>query len=371
MSLERPDLVSDSERDQVIAALRHHAAAGLLSLEDFADRVELVLIAQTRADLVALTASLPALVEPAPPTDPPRRWAVGVLSGEKVRGPWRLDDHMHAVALLGSAQIDLCDAQVVGDEATIYIVALFGGVEVQVPEGLPVELSGIAVMGTPQYKVKRCDPIAGMPRVRCVFALCGGVTVRRKFRKGLRGRATAGDDRGGRSPVAGHASRATPQAADGRAGRPLVLWASRGAQADLDETVVVTGASLPELTGVTVIHNERWAEGQASSLQAAVRHAEEAGHEAIVVGVGDQPGVPAEAWRAVATTVTSPIVVATYDGERRSPVRLAKEIWPLLPSEGDEGARVLMRSRPDLVSEVACDGDPADVDTLEDLQRWS
>ena len=194
MALERPDLVSDSERDQTIAVLRHHAAAGLLSLEDFADRVELVLIAQTRADLVAVTASLPALVEPAPPTDPPRRWAVGVLSGERVRGPWRLDDHMHAVALLGSAQIDLCDAQVVGDEATIYIVALFGGVEVQVPEGLAVELSGIAVMGTKQYKVKRCDPIAGMPRVRVrVFALCGGITVRtRKFRKGLRGRRDSG-----------------------------------------------------------------------------------------------------------------------------------------------------------------------------------
>jgi molybdenum cofactor cytidylyltransferase len=156
-------------------------------------------------------------------------------------------------------------------------------------------------------------------------------------------------------------------------GRPLVMWAIESARdAGLEETVVVTGAApLPELAGVTVIHNDRWAEGQATSLQAAVRYAEEAGHDAIVVGVGDQPGVPAQAWRAVATTVTSPIVVATYDGERRSPVRLAKEIWPLLPRQGDEGARALMRGRPDLVSEVACDGDPADVDTLEDLQRWS
>jgi hypothetical protein len=190
MSLERHDLVSDAERDQAIAALRHHAAAGFISLDDFADRVELVLTVQTRTELVAVTASLPALVEPPPPSDPPRRWAVGVLSGEKVRGPWRLDDHMHAVTLLGSAQLDLCDAQVVGDEATIYVVAVFGGVEVQVPEGLPVELSGIAIMGTKQYKVKRCDPITGMPRVRVrVFAVCGGVTVRtRKFRKGLRGR---------------------------------------------------------------------------------------------------------------------------------------------------------------------------------------
>jgi hypothetical protein len=194
MPLERHDLASDADRDQAIAALRHHTAAGLISLDDFAERVGLVLEAQTRAELVAVTSSLPAIVEPAPPSEPSRRWAVGVLSGEKVRGPWRLDDHMHAVTLLGSAQIDLCDAQVVGDEATIYVVALFGGVEVQVPEGLPVELSGIAIMGSKQYKVKRCDPISGMPRVRVrAFALCGGVTVRtRKFRKGLRGRLDRG-----------------------------------------------------------------------------------------------------------------------------------------------------------------------------------
>jgi hypothetical protein len=190
MSLEPRDLVSDAERDQAIAALRHHTAAGLISLDDFAASVEQVLVAQSRAELVAVTASLPAIVQPPAPTERPRRWAVGVLSGEKVRGPWRLDDHLHAVTLLGSAQVDLCDAQVVGDEATIYVVALFGGVEVCVPEGLPVELTGIAIMGTKQYKVKRSDPLAGMPRV-CVraFAICGGVTVRtRKFRRGLRGR---------------------------------------------------------------------------------------------------------------------------------------------------------------------------------------
>ena len=194
MSLEPRDLVTDAERDQAIAALRHHAAAGLISLDDFAASVERVLVAQTRADLVEITGALPATVETRRPTEPPRRWAVGVLSGEKVRGPWRLDEHMHAVALLGSAQIDLCDAQVVGEEATIYVIALFGGVEVEVPEGLPVELSGVAIMGTKAYKVKRCDPIPGMPRVRVrAFALCGGVTVRsRKFRKGLRGRLDRG-----------------------------------------------------------------------------------------------------------------------------------------------------------------------------------
>ena len=63
--------------------------------------------------------------------------------------------------------------------------------------------------------------------------------------------------------------------------------------------------------------------------------------------------------------------VATYRGVRRNPVRLDREIWPLLPTSGDEGARVVMRERPDLVEAVACPGDPLDIDTVEDLSIWS
>jgi CTP:molybdopterin cytidylyltransferase MocA len=158
-------------------------------------------------------------------------------------------------------------------------------------------------------------------------------------------------------------------------GRPLVSWAIDAARgAGLAETIVVTGAvALGDLVpaGVTVVVNERWAEGMAGSLALAVDAARRAGHRAIVVGLGDQPLIPSSAWVAVAAEAGAPIAVATYDGHRRNPVRLASSVWPLLPADGDAGARSLLRSRPDLVREVPCTGNPADIDTPEDLGRWS
>jgi CTP:molybdopterin cytidylyltransferase MocA len=163
-------------------------------------------------------------------------------------------------------------------------------------------------------------------------------------------------------------------------GRPVVVWAVEAAIASGLATVVVEGAVGLATTlddaglrdHVTLVRNERWVQGQAGSLTRGVEAAGTAGADAVVVGLGDQPMVEAEAWRLVAASDrTFPIAVATYDGERRNPVRLDRAVWDLLPSEGDEGARSLIRRRPDLVMEVPCPGQPADIDTVEDLRRWS
>src|SRR5687768_7096069 len=78
-------------------------------------------------------------------------------------------------------------------------------------------------------------------------------------------------------------------------GRPLVAWALDAADV-LDELIVVTGAvELPTPPGARVVRSEFWAEGQGTSLAAGIAAA--AGHDAVVVGLGDQPLIPAEAWR--------------------------------------------------------------------------
>jgi molybdenum cofactor cytidylyltransferase len=156
-------------------------------------------------------------------------------------------------------------------------------------------------------------------------------------------------------------------------GRTIVEHAVAAAHKGVGEVVVVTGAvelpkQLSEIASVRLTANPGWAEGQATSLAAALSACDD-DVEAVVVGLGDQPGVTAEAWSAVAHS-RGAIAIATYDGLRRNPVRLRRDVWPLLPTTGDEGARVLARLRPDLVEEVPCSGSPDDIDTLEDLARW-
>ncbi|MFV0258484.1 MAG: NTP transferase domain-containing protein [Acidimicrobiales bacterium] len=174
-------------------------------------------------------------------------------------------------------------------------------------------------------------------------------------------------------------------------GRPVVWWAVQAARgAGLDALYVITGAV--DLTGalagigspsggpvldrdgtgptVALVANPRWAEGQATSVGVALDRAAADGHEAVVIGLGDQPMIPASAWSAVAAADT-PIAVAGFDGVRRPPVRLHRKVWAQIPRTGDEGARRWWRERPELVSEIPCSGNPIDIDTLEDLRRWN
>jgi CTP:molybdopterin cytidylyltransferase MocA len=153
-------------------------------------------------------------------------------------------------------------------------------------------------------------------------------------------------------------------------GRSVLGHAVRAAlESGIGPVVVVTGAHdvsdlLPD--GVAEVAAPDWAEGQSRSLAAGVGAADRLGASAVVVGLGDMPGVGPGPWRTVAAA-PGEVVVATYDGRRRLPVKLARSVWGDLPTEGDEGARELMRRRPELVVDVPVEGDDRDVDTVADL----
>jgi CTP:molybdopterin cytidylyltransferase MocA len=121
---------------------------------------------------------------------------------------------------------------------------------------------------------------------------------------------------------------------------------------------------------VTVVNNSQWAHGMATSLHAGFAAADALGMDAVVVGLADQPRIEPDAWRRLADC-TCELAVATYDGERGHPVRIARRWWSDIPAVGDEGARQLLRKEAEIVCEVACRGTPTDVDTTDDLARIS
>lgn len=158
-------------------------------------------------------------------------------------------------------------------------------------------------------------------------------------------------------------------------GKPVLRWAVDAAIASgLPGPYVVTGAIDlgPVLADVRVVPNDQWEKGLATSLRAGIEAAARDGHEAVVVALADQPDLSPDSWRRVAAADRTAIAVATYDGRRAHPVRLAREVWNELPVDGDEGARTLMRGRPELVTEVPCSaGTALDIDTSEDLVRFN
>jgi CTP:molybdopterin cytidylyltransferase MocA len=150
--------------------------------------------------------------------------------------------------------------------------------------------------------------------------------------------------------------------------------------APVDEVIVVVGADAERLRevceryDVRIVTNEEWALGQSTSVLAGLRACGEEARAAVVL-LGDQPFVGAEAVERLVEAFAegAKVAVATYGGKQRNPVLFSREVWPLLEAElaGDEGARSVLRRHPELVVGVPCEGvgDPADIDTREDLRR--
>ena len=127
-----------------------------------------------------------------------------------------------------------------------------------------------------------------------------------------------------------------------------------------------------QVDGARPVVNPDPERGMRSSLALAVEAA--AGEQALAVLLVDVPGIDAVAVTAT-TRAWRPgrIAVASYDGRRGHPTVMAPDLWreALALAGPDEGARALLRARPDLVDEVAVTGDPTDLDTPDDVARWT
>ncbi|QQM41059.1 DUF1707 SHOCT-like domain-containing protein [Streptomyces liliifuscus] len=153
---------SDADRDRTADILREALAEGRLTAEEHSERVEDVFRAKTVGELEPLVADLPvahrsrpsetfapAPNRPTPGTVPPvaEENVVAVFSAAVRKGRWRIGRRTHAYAIFGSVEIDLSEAVFEHQQVVIKAIAVFGNVEIRVPENVSLRGNGGGVLG--------------------------------------------------------------------------------------------------------------------------------------------------------------------------------------------------------------------------------
>lgn len=188
--------------------------------------------------------------------------------------------------------------------------------------------------------------------------------------------------------VAGRSTRfsAAPEAAQTKlvaplAGKPLARYAAEAALASsADPVIAVTGHARADveaaLEGLALrwVHNARFADGLASSLQHGLAAAPDDVDGAVIL-LGDMPAVtPGLIDQLIAAFKAKPDALAVapvHDGQRGNPILLARELFAAVAGlDGDIGARRLLDASPrERILEIPVEGFETrlDIDTREAL----
>jgi Domain of unknown function (DUF1707) len=188
---------TDADRELAIEQLRRAGGDGRLTLEELDERLGLAHEARTRSTLAELLADVAggSGIAAAPSTDESQlvvrpgqggsRLLLSVFGTTQRSGRWRVAPRCTVLSVLGSASLDLNDAELAADDVTITVISLLGSADVRVPEELRVEVSDVGIMGGNDVRrgrpgVERLDgPVV---RLR-LFSIMGGATLRRGRRR--------------------------------------------------------------------------------------------------------------------------------------------------------------------------------------------
>ncbi|HYZ10094.1 MAG TPA: DUF1707 domain-containing protein [Pseudonocardiaceae bacterium] len=169
---------TDQQRDAAIARLTEHIGAGHLTLAEFDERAQDSYRATSAAELARVTADLPALDTPSPARPVPRRWLVSLFGGADITGRSRLDRRLNSITVMGGNELDLRHAELDGGELTINAVAVMGGQDIYLPEGVEVQVDGFALFGGNDQHGGGAPARPGAPVIRIqAVSIMGGIDV--------------------------------------------------------------------------------------------------------------------------------------------------------------------------------------------------
>jgi hypothetical protein len=185
-----PELrASDADREQTAEILRHAAGEGRLTFDELEERLNQVYETRTHRELDRLTAD----VVPTPHGRPVQAripvhagaddgagWLISIMSGRDRKGRWRVGRHLKVVDFMGGSNLDLNDAELSAHDTEITVVAIMGGSEIRVPEGVNVKISEFAFMGGNDCMLGDELPDPGGPTIHIkMISIMGGSSIKR------------------------------------------------------------------------------------------------------------------------------------------------------------------------------------------------
>lgn len=192
-------LALKERREQTIGVLIEQFAADNLTVEEFEERIDRAHRAVSDTDLTALTSDLPALAASAPeqsaksasapvsaqavnPMPRDRQVVVALMGGVERKGSWTPARRVIAVAMMGGMELDFREAVLPDGVTEVWLLAVWGGVDIIVPPWMRVDSGGIAILGGfgDSPSAKDVDPNGPVIRLNGL-ALMGGVDIQVRY----------------------------------------------------------------------------------------------------------------------------------------------------------------------------------------------
>lgn len=178
---------SEAQRDRVALLLAESFANDRLTLEELDHRLTRVFQAQsaTELDLVLDDPAQPgtSLAEPQRVITtgelvPERGVAAAIMGSFGAKGGWLVPRHLKVWGVMGGGDLDLREARFAPGVTRIDVVALMGGVDLMLPPGVRVEITGAGFLGGFSHEAGPPveDPLAPVVHLSGV-AVCGAVDV--------------------------------------------------------------------------------------------------------------------------------------------------------------------------------------------------
>lgn len=175
-------------REDTIKQLEFAYSHGEISLTELEKRIEIAVNTEQVEDLLSQVEGLKEPEKPVPAIEAePEETMMAVLSSIQRKGRWTPARNNKIFVFMGSVELNFTEADMSPGVTEFEFFSVMGGIELRVPEGINVQLSGLPLLAGIENKLSHSQ-YPGNPTIKIHgTALMSGVEIKPPKKKKKRG----------------------------------------------------------------------------------------------------------------------------------------------------------------------------------------